>query len=970
MKTKSYPLISRFVLTLSLIILIRLLSFGQTGTIEGIVKDAAGESLPGATIAVSQNKTGVITDNTGHYTLKLPAGTFQLSVTYIGYDTEKVTVKVVPNTRVTQDITLTGSAQFLKDSIVVIGSRNPKRTSTDSPVPIDVIPIKLISNQVGQLDLSQLLNYLAPSFNSVRQSLGDGTDHIDPAQLRGLGPDQVLVLVNGKRYHQSSLVNVNGTVNKGSVGTDLNSIPASSIQRIEILRDGASAQYGSDAIAGVINIVLTNKPGLTISASLGENVTTYDKNYTWNKLSSDKQLPGSVNVTDGRNIQLSASYGIPFKKGNLELAAEYLNRGSSNRVGLYTGQVWPKIGGADKSDSINTAKGLDRNDFDMHVGNAAVKGGGITANLRYSLGSNFELYATAIANFKKGYAHGFYRYPSSIAGSFSSGNANSTSALAKVMTLHPNGYLPEENSDVKDYHFSAGVKGSVKGWNVDLSETYGANIYTYLVDNSLNYTQAYLPEVSASQLQTSFNSGATKVFQSVTNLDFSKNHDVLAGLNTAFGAEFKLDGYGINAGEYNSYANLTTDNALMGIAGAQAFGGFIPDNSGSWSRTSIALYSDNELEVSKKWLISGALRFENFSDFGSSLNYKLATRYKLTDWFTVRGAVSTGFRAPSLQQEHYSKVTTQFVNVDGILTPFQIGTFTNDSKIAELLGIPKLKKETSVSYSLGATAKIAKGLDLTVDAYQIDITNRIILSNNFNGGTNPGLTTELNNAGASSAYVFANAIDTRSRGVEAVLTYVKKINANASINVILAHSTIQNRVKTDANGHLLIHASDELINSGQYNKYFNRADQSRVESYSPQTKDVFTTQYNYKKAGILVRLSYFGKVSYWADSTGGAAAIIANANGGNYSKNAFNNNVLETVDQTFSGKVVTDLTLSYAVSKLLCINIGANNLFDVYPDKQSHSGNTSSGRFTYSRAVSQFGYNGRYVFAKIVITGF
>lgn len=969
MKTKTYLSFIKLALTVSLLVLVSLFSFGQTGTVKGIVKDVSGESLPGATIAVSQNKAVVVTDQSGRYTLSLPAGTFQLVITYIGFETQKATVKVIANSTVNQDITLVSNAQFLRDSIVVIGTRNPKRTSTDSPVPIDVIPMRQIANQVGQLDLSQLLNYLAPSFNSVRQSLGDGTDHIDPAQLRGLGPDQVLVLVNGKRYHQSSLVNVNGTVNKGSVGTDLNSIPASSIQRIEILRDGASAQYGSDAIAGVINIVLTNKPGLVINASAGENITQFDKNYTWNKLNPSNQLPGSENITDGKNIQVSAIYGIPFKKGNLELSAEYLHRGASNRAGLYTGQIWPKVNGADKSDSITSAKGLDRSDFDLQVGNAEIKGGGFTANLRYAISPKFELYATAIANFKKGYAHGFFRYPSSIASSFSNSNSGSAAALAKVLTLHPNGYLPEENSDVKDYHFSAGIKGSVKGWNMDLSETFGANIYTYLVDKALNYTQAYLPGVAANQLQTSFNSGATKVFQSTTNLDFSKNHAVLAGLNTAIGVEFKIDGYGIDAGEYNSYANLTEDNALMGIAGAQAFGGFIPDNSGTWTRTSIALYSDNELEVSKKWLISGALRFENFSDFGSSLNYKIASRYKITDRIALRGAVSTGFRAPSLQQEHYSKVTTQFINVDGTLTPFQVGTFTNDSKIASILGIPKLKKETSISYSLGATAKIATGLELTVDAYQINITDRIILTNNFNGGNDADLKNALNDAGAASAYLFANAIDTRSKGIEAVLSYAKKINANQNITVTLAHSTVQNRVKTDDAGKLIVHASDVLINSGQYYKYFNRADQSRIESYSPQTKVVFTTQYSYKKAGIMVRLSYFGKVSYWNDSTGAAVALATNTNGGNYSKNSFNNNTLENLDQTFSGKVITDLTLSYAATKHVSINIGANNLFDLYPDKQTHYGNTATGRFTYSRAVSQFGFNGRYVFAKIVITG-
>jgi iron complex outermembrane receptor protein len=247
-----------------------------------------------------------------------------------------------------------------------------------------------------------------------------------------------------------------------------------------------------------------------------------------------------------------------------------------------------------------------------------------------------------------------------------------------------------------------------------------------------------------------------------------------------------------------------------------------------------------------------------------------------------------------------------------------------------------------------------KGLDIAVDAYQIDINNRIILSNTFNGGNNASLGTALNNAGAATASVFANAIDTRSRGIEGVLSYTNKWRKQ-SINISLAHSSIENRVKRDGNGNIIIHGSDVLINSGQLSKYFNRADQARIETYSPQTKDIFTTQYQYDRFGVLLRLSYFGKVSYWADSTGGA----------NIAANAFDKNAKESLDQTFSGKLITDLSFSYKVSKVVTINIGTNNLFDTYPDKQTHYNNTSTGRFTYSRAVSQFGFNGRYVFGRL-----
>jgi iron complex outermembrane receptor protein len=928
----------------------------QNSGVRGVVKDNSGNILAGATIKIAQKSA--LTNNDGSYSINLDAGNYRLTVSYVGEIAQTVAVTVSANNFTIQDITLV-SAAVSQEEVVVVGSRNPKRSATDAAVPIDVIPLKQLADEVGQLDLTQLLTYLAPSFNSVRQTIGDGTDHIDPAQLRGLGPDQVLVLVNGKRYHQSSLVNVNGTVNRGTVGTDLNSIPASSIDRIEILRDGAAAQYGSDAIAGVINIVLKKRTGLIINSSFGENVTSYDKNYAWNKLHPQNQLPASKSVTDGENFQASVNYGFSLKKGFLELSAEYLKRGSSNRTGLYTGQIWPSVGGADRSDSINAAKGITRDKFDIRVGNSKIEGGGFVANFGYPVSNNLEVYVTGIANFKNGNAGGLYRYPNSIrlGGSFPSANDASATAAAVVLSLYPYGFLPQEGSKVRDYDATAGLRGKLGSWNVDLSETYGANSYTYLVSNSVNYTQAYIPGITADQLQTSFNSGKTKTYQAITNLDFSKSHDVLAGLSTAFGAEFRVDNYAIEAGEPNSYNNQTTDNGLAGIAGAQVFAGFLPESSGSWNRTSFALYSDNELDITKQWLLSGALRFENYSDFGSTLNYKVASRYKIAKWFTLRGAASSGFRAPSLQQEHYSKVTTLFINVNGNLVPVQGGTFTNDSKIAQILGIPKLKQETSNSYSLGAAFAIAKGFDLTVDAYQIDINNRIILSNTFSGGNNPDLTAALNAAGANTASVFANAVNTRSKGLEAVLSYNFLFGKNQSLNFSLAHSSIQNRLRRNSDDKLIIHGSDVLINSGQLSKYFNRVDQSRIETQNPQTKDILSAQYKIGNFGTLLRVAYFGKVTSLADTTNGASMAA----------NAFDNNTVETLDQTFSGKAITDLSFSYTFNKTVTLNIGANNLFDVYPDKQTHYNNTSTGRFTYSRSVSQFGFNGRYLFGRVTL---
>ena len=956
---KTNPIQKIIVITAAILFTLVSTIKAQTAVIKGIVIETSGAALSGATVKITETNKSVITDNNGSYSISVPlAGTYHISFSYAGQTTKNTTVTVIASSENIQNIAL-ASSNNIQEGIVVVGTRNPKRSATESAVPVDVIQLREISNQVGQLDVTQLLTFLAPSFNSVRQSLGDGTDHIDPAQLRGLGPDQVLVLVNGKRYHQSSLVNVNGTVNKGTVGTDLNSIPASAIERIEILRDGAAAQYGSDAIAGVINIILKRKTGFTFNSSFGENAGSYDKNYAWNKLHPTTLLPGKVNITDGQNLQFSANYGIKISKGYLQLGAEYLHRSASNRTGLYTGQIWPNVGGVDRSDSINGAKGLTRDKFDLRLGNSEIKGGGFILNFAYPITDKLEAYVFGIANYKNGNAGGLYRYPNAIraGGSFPTSNSYSATAAAKVLALYPNGFLPEEDSKVRDYSATAGIRGKVASWQMDASETFGFNSYQYGVTKSVNYTEAYLTDHTSNQFQTSFNSGKTKTYQAITNVDFSKNHKVLAGLNTALGAEFRVDGYGIDAGEFNSYANLTNNNALAAIAGAQVFAGFLPVNAGSWNRKSVAVYSDNELDITKKWLISGALRFENFSDFGSTLNYKFATRYKLTNRISLRGSASSGFRAPSMQQLHYSKVTTQFVTVAGNLVPVQAGTFTNDSKVAQILGIPTLKQETSYSYSIGATAKIMQGLDLTVDAYQIDIKNRIILSNSFNGGNNVALTNELNAAGAATASVFTNGIDTRSRGFEAVLNYTKKWGGKQSLNISLAHSSIENRIKRDAQGNIIIHGSDVLINSGQLAKYFNRADQSRIETYSPQTKEVFATQYKYGKAGIFIRVSYFGKVSFLADSTKGA----------NLAANAFNSGSIQTVDQTFSGKALSDISFSYQIIKAVTVNIGANNLFNVYPDEQTHYNNTSTGRFTYSRAVSQFGYNGRYLFAKVSI---
>lgn len=910
-------------------------------TIKGKVFDVTNNRpLVQANVVVQQSNAGTVTDSDGKFSLNISESTKIVVVSYVGYQPISIAIK-----KSITDYSI--GLQPLKnqqEEIVVIGSRNLSRAKVQTPVPVDIIPVASIAKDVGQVDLNQLLTYTAPSFQSSRQAVADGTDHVDPAQLRGLGSDQVLVLINGKRRHQSALVNVNGTVNRGQVGTDLNSIPVSSIERIEVLRDGAAAQYGSDAIAGVINIVLKKSVNtLSGNISYGENITSYQKNYALNKLGNTTAK--DVTVNDGGNFQAALNYGFDLnRKGYLNITGEYSLREKSNRTGTYTGPAYANVGGANRDDSILNAKGLNRNNFDMRIGNSKITSGAVLVNAAYALSNKWSLKFFGGVNQKNGEAAGFFRYPSSI-------SSGAGIYAVQALSIYPNGFLPLIKTNIKDYSFSIGMDGKLGQWNTSLSNTLGINHFDFIVDNSINYTQF---EVTANP-QTKFDAGGLAFLQNTTNADVTRNFNVLQGLNVAYGAEFRIDQYSQHAGEEASFKNFNT--ASGAASGAQVFAGFVPEYAKKHSRNNVALYADIEQDFTKHWLLEFALRFENYSDFGSTLNYKVATRYKLGNNFTIRAAASSGFRAPSMQQQFYAKTNTLFVSTPSGLVPTESGTFTNDSKPAQILGIPKLKEETSQNYSVGFTATPARGLEITVDGYFINIKNRIVLTNNFNGGTDSVLTKLLKDNGATTANFFTNAIDTKSKGLEAVISYHTSFANENHLRFSVAVTFIKNEVKKGTDGKPLIKASEILINSGQLGNYFNREDQSRIEVASPQSKGNFTINYNHKKIGALLRFAYFGKVTY-------LDATINPANPGAFPLNAFTGQK-ETLDQEFSAKTITDASLSFDLNKNFTLTAGANNVFDAYQDKHTHSANVSLGRFIYSRRVQQMGFNGRYVFARI-----
>ncbi|MEM9686053.1 MAG: TonB-dependent receptor [Bacteroidota bacterium] len=647
-------------------------------TITGTVTDGAKTPLVGVNIVVKGTQNGTVTDFNGDFEIRTAIPNPVLVFSMLGFE-----IKEVRASTSNLLIALEAKDETL-DEVILVGSRNPNRSRTNTPVAVDVVGIQEVKNALPQTTLNDLLNYLVPSFNNNRQSASDGTEHIDPASLRGLGPDQVLVLINGKRRHTTSLVNNQSTFGNGSVGTDLSAIPTSAIERIEVLRDGASAQYGSDAIAGVINLVLKKRTGLEVS-------TTY----------------GRTSRNDGETININLNYGkkIGNLGGFMNMSLEYNNRQKTNRsqnhnlvifdqsdFGNFFAYDFSNDNARAIDDQLIADNGLTRDDFNFQVGDAAIRNAQGFLNLEIPTTSNAAFYASGGLNIRNGEGFGFRRLPSEI------GNV--------VPELHPFGFQPSLRSRINDISFSAGYRFSLGNWNVDLSNTLGENSFRYTVTNSNNFALGVLSP-------TRFDAGGHRFFQNVVNLDIQHYYaDIMNGLNIALGSEFRQEQYHIDAGESASYID----------GGAQSFPGFSPVNVVDETRTSIAFYADLEADVSDELLIGLAGRYEDYSDFGSTINGKLSLRYEPSDIYALRGAISTGFRAPSLHQQFFNNIATDIV--DGEL--LNSGTFRNDSEVARQLGIPELKEETSLNFSAGVILKPSNEWLITIDGYKIDIKDRII----------------------------------------------------------------------------------------------------------------------------------------------------------------------------------------------------------------------------------------------------
>ncbi len=881
-----------------------------TGAVSGRVTGDDGNAIAGATVGVTGTPFGAITRGDGTYRLTLRPGRYELRARLIGYGVARDSVTVTAGGAATVNFRLSRAASTL-EAVAVVGSRAEARTVIESPVPVDVLTAAEIRS-TGRTETAQILQQLAPSVNFPRATISDGTDHVRPATLRGLGADQVLVLVNGKRRHTSALVNVNGSVGRGQAAVDLNAIPASMIERIEVLRDGASAQYGSDAIAGVVNIVLKSTGPGELGVTAGRTQTTYAREFD-----ADRE------ATDGGTVQVALNGGVSRSQSSfLHGGLEFRDRDATNRT---LGDPRPQ---SFAEQAANVTRTNLTGPINHRQGDAATTDVVGFYNAGHALQSGLELFSFGGISRRDGEAAGFFRRAQDD---------------RTVRSLYPNGFLPIIASRIWDVSATAGVRTQLAGWRTELSTVFGGNSFRYDIENSNN---ASLGNASPRE----FYAGTLIDRQSTTNLDLSREFRPAAfsAVRAAAGAEFRMDWYEIQAGEPDSYRDggvrvLGEDGqptTRLAALGAQVFPGFRPTDATSQSRNNVAVYADVETDVTERFLVALAGRFENYSDFGSTTNGKLSSRLTLAPGYVLRGAASTGFRAPSLQQSYYSATATNFVNVGGNLQPFEIKTFPVNTQQARVLGATPLEPEKSVNFSAGVALEPMRNLSLTVDAYQIDIDDRIVLSENFTGAAVAALLQPL---GATGGRYFTNAIDTRTRGLDVVANYGLGLGGAGFARLTGAFARNYTRVtRVDSTPPAL---------SSQQEALFGRVERARIEEGQPRTNVLLSANWDLGRFGVVARTQRFGEVT---------------------SRNALTAaGVPSAPDQTFGAKWITDLSASVRPLPRVTLAVGADNVFDVYPDENSDrriasavdSGNANFGIFPYSQ-FSPFGFNGRFVYLR------
>ncbi len=897
----------------------------QGGIIRGRVVDTTGAPLPGATVSIEAFGARATTSDQGDYEFRgVPAGAHTVRVRLLGYVPQSVRVTVSEGQTVQEDFSLQGQPIRLAPVDVIVGTRARHTAAEELAVPVDVYTAEQLTQQ-GTSETSQILQALSPSVNFPRQSVTDANDIVRPFTLRGLSPDHTLVLLNGWRRHQMALVNNFAYgMGAGSSGVDLNAIPQSAIDRIEVLRDGASAQYGSDAIAGVVNLV--TKEGRFAPFA---NVT------------SSRYIPDDY-PDDGTTVDVNGGWGIGLGRGSLGLFAEFLDRQPTNRA-------WADpfdVSGNGLADSVNSEGQvvLKRNPVPQpnhHWGDGLEKDALAMANLRLPLNEarTSEIYSFGGYSFRRGTGNGYRRYGD---------------GARNWPDIYPVGFLPEFQPDVTDYSVAGGFRGATGGWSVDLGASFGHNDFEYNMRNTLNVSLGPCltldPALCTSPPpgpdgtpgtgdeipnQTSFFAGQLQREELVAGINAAKalNLGLPAPVNLAVGATFRRERYEITRGELASWVDGKHLDQFgdSAVPGSQVFSGFKPSDEADADRTNFGVYADLETKLTPKFLANVAGRFETYSDFGERVTGKLAFRYQPSPRLTLRAAGSTGFRAPGLSQSHFSKVVTNVIGGQFV----EVGIFPVADSAARLLGSKPLNEEISVNVSAGLAVSPRDNVTLTADYFYIKIDDRVLLSATLDDDTTLAILARGRVTGIGGVQYFTNGLDTRTQGVDVAANLRLPVGESSVLDLTGAINYASNKIVR------VEPVPAVLRNADQDTTLLDEVTRVGIEEERPDWRGTFTAQYSTGRFHSLARASYFG---------GFASSQPCFADG---------------CRETYGGKGLFDAEVGYRFNQV-DLSVGVRNLFDTYPDRAKDDFNNNFGTFPWA-AASPFGYNGRSIYTRASI---